>query len=188
MSEPATSTTALVWRHPKPQGAAGRCIGAGTDLPVDRRRSKRLARRIQAHARRQRLAHEVWTSPLQRCADVGRWLRSWGWRHHVDPALAELNFGAWDGQQWADIPKSDIDAWVADFLGYAPAGGEALQTLLARASRWRPEPKQHRAAPALIVSHGGWMLARRWHLACPGQSPSADRWPAPPRYGECWAL
>jgi len=79
----------LVWRHPRPEGAAGRCIGAGTDLIVHRRRAKRLARRIQQVARRQRLPHHVVTSPLQRCADVGRWLRRWGWRHEIDPALRD---------------------------------------------------------------------------------------------------
>jgi len=169
-----------VWRHPKPDGARGLCVGARCDLPVDRRRAKRLARRIQAHARRHRLAHEVWTSPLRRCADVGRWLRRWGWRHHVDAALAELDFGAWDGRSWAAIPKSEIDAWVADFARFAPAGGEPLTALLTRASRW--------SGGALVVSHGGWMLARRWSQEHPDAPPSADQWPRPPAYGERWSL
>ena len=30
------------WRHPAPKGAAGRCIGARTDLPVDRRKAAQL--------------------------------------------------------------------------------------------------------------------------------------------------
>lgn len=169
-----------VWRHPRPDGAKGLCVGARCDLSVDRRRAKRLARRIQAHARRHRMAHEVWTSPMRRCANVGSWLKRWGWRHCTDPALAEIDFGSWDGRPWAAIPKEDIDAWVADFVGFAPEGGETLNALLARASTW--------SRGALVVSHGGWMLARRWSQERPGETPRAGQWPAPPAYGECWRL
>ncbi|UXH77477.1 histidine phosphatase family protein [Roseateles amylovorans] len=181
-SPPAAASSApiSVWRHPRPDGAAGLCVGAGCDLTVAPRRAKRLARRIQAHARRHRLAHEIWTSPLTRCASVGRWLRRWGWRHHVDAALAEIDFGAWDGRAWAQIPKAEIDAWVANFSTFAPAGGEPLQALLMRASRW--------SGGTLVVSHGGWMLARRWAAMHPHQPPAAHQWPQPPRYGERWAL
>lgn len=172
----------MVWRHPRPEGVKGRCIGARTDVPVHWRRSKRLARRIQAHARRHRLPHEVWTSPLQRCADVGRWLARWGWTHRQRTELLEMDFGAWDGRSWRDIPKAEVDAWVADFLGFAPTGGESLAGLLARVEACAlPEP-------ALVVSHGGWMLARRWLQQQPGQRPTADRWPRPPAYGENWRL
>ena len=31
-----------IWRHPKPVGAAGLCLGR-TDLPVDPRKARRLA-------------------------------------------------------------------------------------------------------------------------------------------------
>ncbi|WIV97031.1 histidine phosphatase family protein [Kinneretia aquatilis] len=180
---PLESPQAWVWRHPKPEGAAGRCIGAGTDLPVDRRRAKRLARRIQRFARRHRLPHVVHSSGLQRCADVGHWLRRWGWRHHIDPALAEMDFGAWDGRPWAELSAADFEPWMQDFAGHAPGGGESLKQLLARAAAW-PVP-----AGGLLISHGGWMLARRWlEREGPLKTPSAAAWPAPPRYGECWAL
>jgi len=169
----------LVWRHPRPEGAAGRCIGAGTDLPVHPRRAKRLARQIQQVARRQRLPHRVVTSPLQRCADVGRWLRRWGWQHEVDAALRELDFGAWDGRAWADIDKAQIDAWVADFAAYAPGGGEPLTDLLARVASFQTD------AP-FVVSHGGWMLARRWSDEHGLAWPEASVWRAAPAYSEGW--
>ncbi|OWQ83396.1 hypothetical protein CDN99_26480 [Roseateles aquatilis] len=169
-----------VWRHPRPDGANGLCVGARCDLLVDRRRAKRLARRIQAHARRHRLVQEVWTSPLRRCADVGRWLKRWGWRHHIDAALSEIDFGAWDGRAWAEIPKQQIDDWVRQFAGFAPEGGEPLTALMARASSW--------SGGALVVSHGGWMLARRWAHERPEEVPEAHRWPRPPAYGERWEL
>ena len=94
-----------IWRHPRPRGAAGRCIGSRIDLPVDPRKAKRLAHRIRAHARRQQLPREVVTSPLRRAADVGRWLKRWGFAWRTDPALREMDFGAWDGKSWRDIPQ-----------------------------------------------------------------------------------
>lgn len=170
------NTAITVWRHPRPEGAAGLCVGARCDLAVHPRRAKRLARRIQAHARRHRHPHEVWTSPLRRCADVGRWLKRWGWTHRIDGALAEIDFGAWDGRPWAEIPKAEIDEWVRDFASFAPAGGESLTALLERASGW--------SRGGLVVSHGGWMLARQWAGEHPEQAPTAAQWPKPPRYGE----
>ncbi len=174
----------LVWRHPRPQGAEGRCIGARTDLPVHWRRAKRLARRIQAEARRERLPHMVWTSPLQRCADVGRWLRRWGWTHRRDAALLELDFGSWDGRRWSEIGPPDIDAWVADFAGHAPGNGECLRAMLQRVASFEAP------AGSMLVTHGGWMLARRW-LEVHGantEPPSASKWPAPPPYACCWRI
>lgn len=173
--------TLHAFRHPRPNGATGRCIGARTDLRVDLRRAKRLAHRIRRLARREGLPRVVATSPLQRCAAVGRWLKRWGWQHRIDTALLELDFGAWDGCAWADIPHPEVDAWCADFGSYAPGDGEPLHALLARAGAWQP------GDAAIAVTHGGWLLARRWVAAhADGRVPRADEWPAAPRYGERW--
>lgn len=160
-----------IWRHPKPRGAAGRCIGGRTDLPVDPRKAKRLAHRIRAHARRQDLAREVVTSPLARAADVGRWLKRWGFAWRVDAALAEMDFGAWDGRAWRDIPVAEFERWMADFCGFDFDGGETLAALLARAAAWRPPC-------ALAVGHGGWINAWRWR----GEPPTPAHWSAPLAY------
>jgi alpha-ribazole phosphatase len=171
-------STLHAFRHPRPAGAEGRCIGARTDLPVDRRRAKRLAHRIRRLARLEGLPRVVATSPLRRCADVGRWLRRWGWRHRIDADLREADFGAWDGQPWACIAREEVDAWCAHFMGHAPGGGEPLAEFMARAARWQP------TGAAVVVTHGGWLLARRWPIDHPGEPPTAARWPAAPRYGE----
>ncbi len=164
-----------IWRHPKPLGAAGRCIGGRTDLPVDRRKAKRLAHRIRQHARRHGLPREVVTSPLTRAADVGRWLRRWGFVWRVDAGLAEMDFGAWDGRPWQGIGPAEFDRWMGDFCGFAFDGGESLAALLRRAAAWQPPC-------ALAVGHGGWMTARQWR----GVPPQPATWPQPPRYGQCW--
>lgn len=174
--------TLWVWRHPRARGSEGRCIGR-TDLPVDPRRAKRLAHRVRQHARCQQLPHCVITSPLRRSAAVGRWLRRWGWRHRIDAALLETDFGTWDGQAWQQIGRVEVDAWCADFLDYRPGGGESLAQLLQRVAAWTAP-----SGVACVVGHAGWMLARRW-LASGRPAPRrAADWPAAPRHGECWLL
>lgn len=182
---PAVPAAAEVWawRHPRPEGAAGRCIGR-TDLRLDPRKARRLARRIERAARRHGLPRVVWTSPLRRCRDVGRVLRRRGWVHRIDAALLEADFGAWDGLPWTRIARAEVDAWCADFAAHRPGGGEALAQVLARAAAW-PDAG---VGPWLVVAHAGWMLARRWageHGAPPRE---AAVWPAAPAYGTLWRL
>ena len=191
---PADGQALQVWRHPKAQGSAGRCIGH-TDLPVDPRKAKRVARRIQAFARRHGLARQVWTSDLQRSRSVGQWLARWGWRHEVRAELRESDFGAWDGRAWADIPVAEIDAWARDLAQVRPGGGESVAMLLQRVAR----AMQALPPQALVVSHGGWMCAARWLAQAAGPSvaapalsapvwPDAASWPAAPRHGQRWCL
>jgi alpha-ribazole phosphatase len=180
--------TLQLWRHPRPQGAQGRCIGQ-TDIPVDRRRAKRLAHRIRAQARKARQhgwPRVVHSSPLQRCADVGRWLRRWGWRHHTHPALMELDFGRWDGLSWAHIPHAEVDAWGADFAQHRPGGAESLIDLCHRLQAWlHSQPPQ---APLLVIAHAGCMQALSWMAAHPAwptdtaHQPSAAQWGSAPGY------
>ena len=170
------------FRHPRPNGATGRCIGR-TDLAVDRRRAKRLARRAQTLQRRLQLPRTVTTSALQRCANVGRWLRRWGWRHTVDASLQEMDFGSWDGLRWNEISKSAIDAWCEDFADHAPGGGESLRQFLKRAGEFTPP------ASTIVIAHGGWVLARRWLNSHTGPPRYANDWSAEvPSYGALWQL
>lgn len=166
------------WRHPAPKGAAGRCIGARTDLPVDRRKAKRLAHRIRMIARREGLPRAVATSPLARCRDVGRWLRRFGFRHVVDARLAELDFGRWDGRCWDAIDAAEIAAWSADLVGHAPGGGESVRALLSRV-----QAVHARAPAALLVTHGGWLSAAVWLALGDAHAPTATAWPKAPGYG-----
>lgn len=173
-----------LWRHPRPEGAAGRCIGQ-TDLPVHRRRAKRLAHRIRAAARRHGLPREVWTSPLRRCADVGRWLARWGWRHRIDARLMELNFGAWDGRPWSAIAWAEVQAWEADFSGHAPGDGESLAAMAQRVAQWVIEPGSAALhdppPPRLLVAHAGVMqLLQRAEAGAPAPSPPPPAMPTPP--------
>ena len=176
---PSAGCELRFWRHPRPDGAAGRCIGR-TDLALDPRRAKRLAHRIVAAARRDGLPREVWTSPLARCRAVGTALARRGWAHRIDARLAELDFGAWDGLRWCDIAPSAVAAWEADFARHRPGGGESLAALAARAHGFVAERRAAGARHVLIVGHAGWLNALRLDDAALAQ---AGRWPAAPGYG-----
>ena len=177
MAEPAGDFR--IWRHPKPIGAAGRCIGR-TDQAVDPRRAKRLAHRIRRAARLHGLPRVVWSSPLRRCADVGRWLARWGWQHRVDARLLELDFGRWDGQPWTAIAHAEVAAWEADFADHAPGGGEALAGLVQRCRQFIAAQAGDAPQPLLVVAHAGWIQASALGSA---QGLQASAWPAPPRHG-----
>lgn len=170
-----------VWRHPRPIGCEGRCIGR-TDVPVDRRLAKRLARRVERAARRLGLPRLVITSPLRRGADVGRWLSRWGWVHRIDPSLTEMDFGEWDGKPWSTIGQAQVDAWCADFPRHAPGGGERLDAMFERAGRWRAQ------GTVVVIGHAGWMLARQWLQERREPPRTCAEWPRAPRHGALWRL
>lgn len=188
------STGLYCWRHPRPFGADGLCLGR-TDLPIDPRRARRLAQRMRALARRERLPTVVWTSELERCSAVGRLLRAAGWVHRVDARLVELDFGTWDGLAWNEVPRAAIDAWLADFLHHRPGGGESLAELLARVRAVLEERPR-----ALLVTHGGWLSAAQWlrnrasgvsdspGAAIPSDTPDPSHWPPAPAWGRLLRL
>ncbi|MFN4115307.1 MAG: histidine phosphatase family protein [Inhella sp.] len=171
----------IAWRHPRPIGYEGRCIGSRSDLAVDRRKAKRLAQRIRARARRDGLPRAIACSPARRCRAVAVWLRRWGWRVQIDSGLREIDFGDWDGLRWDAIGIEAIDAWNADFLDHRPPGGESLADLLQRVAAWQPLP-----GFAGLIGHAGWLCARRWLAEQGAVLPSPASWPVSPRYGEAW--
>jgi alpha-ribazole phosphatase len=164
----------IAWRHPRPVGVAGRCIGQ-IDVPVDARKAKRLAHRIRRRARRDALPRVVWTSPLQRSAAVGRWLARWGWQHRVDARLSELDFGTWDGRAWDAIGRAEVAAWTDAFATHAPGGGESVGQLMARCRAFLAE---HGSQGLCVVSHAGWINAARRVMADQPPPASAMEWPA----------
>ena len=177
--------TLHVWRHPKTRDVVGRCVGH-TDVLVDARKIKRLAHRVRRTARQQGLPRVVWTSALQRCFSVGRCLARWGWRHHVDARLSEMNFGAWDGLNWGDISKDAVDIWCADFASCALGGGESVSQVLARCRAVVSEFSERRET-VCVVGHAGWISALNWLLAGGDSMPSAAQWPASVAYNSAHA-
>lgn len=97
--------------------------------------------------------------------------------HHVEPDLAELSFGDWEGLTWPEVTARDpvaAAAREADKWGFAPPGGESYAMLAARiAPVFRALERD-----AVVVSHGGVARAML-HLLCglaPERAPHLDIW------------
>ncbi|MDV2860435.1 histidine phosphatase family protein [Psychrobacter sp. CAM01] len=177
--------TLYIWRHPKPIATDGRCIGQ-SNVAVDKRKLKRLAHRIERFVRRHQLPKVIWVSPLQRSLKVGQILAQRGFVCHVVPELAEINFGQWDGQDWAQIAKQEIDDWCANFANFAPDGGESLQQLFERVENWLNDMAAQNSGqkPVLAVGHAGWITAAKMIDAGQDVPKIAADWPASVAYGE----
>ncbi|WP_108913823.1 MULTISPECIES: histidine phosphatase family protein [Frankia] len=53
----------------------------------------------------------------------------------VDPALRDLDVGAWRGRSLDEIPPDELRRWHSD-PAVAPPGGESLLSLLSRVENW----------------------------------------------------
>jgi alpha-ribazole phosphatase len=163
----------MLMRHLRPEVAEGVCYGV-TDLGLAAGHEAALEAVL---ARLPRLAGLA-TSPLRRCRLLAEAI---GRRHGLtatrDPRLVEMDFGAWEGQPWSDIPRADLDAWAADFLHARPHGGESVAQLQARTlaalTDYRARPGTH-----LLVTHAGVIKAA---LAT---GPRAEDWPPTLAFGE----
>jgi len=97
----------------------------------------------------------IHTSPLSRCRLVADALAAdWGASARVDDRLLELDFGAWEGVLWDDVPRSALDAWAADLLGFAPPHGESGRDLTARVTAFWADITAA-GGRHVIITHGG---------------------------------
>jgi alpha-ribazole phosphatase len=137
-------------RHPQPDLAPGLCYGA-SDVAVA---EDELAR-VHANLRAAGLpaALPVYASPLQRCALLARRLQPA--LLSFDARLAEMNFGRWEMQSWADIPRHEVDAWAADLLHYRPGGAESVLDVALRVAAFLGDLRQAGHAQALLICHAG---------------------------------
>ena len=120
----------LAARHPPPAIDSGICYGrldVGLADPVPTG-----AERILAHIGAT-MPSRIVTSPLRRANSVAQYLATQlDVPLLVEPGLAELDFGTWEGVGWRHIPLTEIDAWAADPLGYRPGGAMSVNDLYNR--------------------------------------------------------
>ncbi len=155
-----------VWliRHPKPAVPEGTCYGR-TDVGTDDEHFAQVVERLRAlHATAAGPTPlQVYSSPLSRCARVAAALAGAPWPAPIiDPLLAEMHFGDWEGRLWKELPRAEIDAWRDDIRHWRPPGGETVTELAARG--WRFLESITPAAPpaadeprpmVAVLSHAG---------------------------------
>ncbi len=83
-----------------------------------------------------------------------------------DERIVELDFGDWEGMNWAQVHKEHgpiLQAWGDDWVNRSPPHGETFQQQVDRCSDWLQETLvQMQAVPAssaMVVSHGGSIRA-----------------------------
>ncbi len=169
-------STLWLLRHAPVLAAPGLCYGA-SDLPADATATQAAA---QAMAARLPPGIAVQHSPLQRCELLAHSLQVLrpDLVPSTDPRLREMDFGAWEGRRWAELPRAEFDRWLADFAGTPPAtGAESVRALMARVSEawadWRAS-----GADALWITHAGVMRAALLLSRGVSLPASAADWPA----------
>lgn len=145
-------------RHTTPRIGAGVCYGR-TDLALA----------DSFHEEAEKIVAEtppvgrIVSSPLSRCRRLAKFLSNRnGYSVRVDPRLTEMDFGAWEGRLWSDIPKAELDAWANDFLHARPHGGESVTMLRDRVRDAIREFLSYNET-MLIITHAGVIKAAFAH-------------------------
>ncbi|HEY4109882.1 alpha-ribazole phosphatase [Puia sp.] len=140
-------------RHTTPDVAKGICYGQ-TDLDVTATFEEEVA--VIRDCLPPAFA-TVYSSPLRRCSmlatrlfpDVPVLLRE---------QLMEIHCGEWEMKTWDELPKEEINPWMADFVNIRIPGGESYIDLQSRVGRCWAEVIAAAAvgnSPIAIVAHGG---------------------------------
>ena len=169
-------------RHAQPLIAPGICYGqlnVPADADATRDCAAELAKLLPAGA-------TVVTSPLQRCEQLKYVLIGLrpDFTVKIDPKLQEMHFGNWEGRAWADISRTELDDWTANFAQY-PAGttGENVSQFMARVAA--AFDAVNPAQDTLWITHAGVIRAARLIASGVRHVTRADQWPADaPAYGQ----
>ena len=137
-------------RHLRPDIAVGTCYGR-LDIAVapDADATATLAelaefRPTRLHSSPARRCHALAAliAPAVECAAV------------FDDALLELDFGAWEGKLWDEVPIDALDLWADNPLAFSAPGGETGASLVARTQAFA-QSLLAAGQDAVVVSHGG---------------------------------
>jgi broad specificity phosphatase PhoE len=98
-------------------------------------------------------------SPLSRAIETATRLR--GRPPRVEPALSEMDWGAWEGCRLAELRAKHGDAFTRNErrgLDFRPPGGESPRDVIARLGCWLAK-LDARAEPIVAVTHNGVLRA-----------------------------
>lgn len=140
-------------RHARPIVDAGVCYGS-SDLAADEGHQRQvLAELVRALPRDIRVV----SSPLRRCLGLAEGLsRALQLPEPVvDARLVEMDFGSWELQPWATIPREEIDAWAANLANYRPGGGECLIDVARRVRSFHDDILRSAHPAAVVIAHAG---------------------------------
>ena len=177
-----------VLRHARPLVQEGICYGR-YNMPADAAATRAAAQAFARHwlnanrcdmavgaaaagAGAGDLQVQLWCSPLQRCQQLAHALQALladagvGVQMQTKQALAEMDFGRWEGQPWQALPADEWERWMGNFADYRVGGGESTRAILQRVHGAARDTAAALAADAALrivwVSHAGVICALHW--------------------------
>ncbi len=94
----------------------------------------------------------VYSSPASRCIRLSESISP---AYRTDDRLRELDFGRWEMLPWTEIPESELNPWMSDFVNANPPGGENFVTLHNRTENFLREILRTNHSHAVVVTHAG---------------------------------
>jgi alpha-ribazole phosphatase len=139
-------------RHPIPSVEQGICYGR-SDLSVRQEHVEEAVSRLQPILPA-RLP--IYSSPALRCTVLAAELaqRFSSNAPILDSRLLEMDFGAWEMQDWNHLPRNEIDAWSENMLTYRPGGGETVMDVACRVAGFYSDINKA-GQDAIVVCHAG---------------------------------
>lgn len=95
----------------------------------------------------------IYTSPLTRCLQLAQLIPHRSLEQVSQ--LKEMDFGDWELKPWSEIPKTELDPWMADFVHQQVPNGESMTILANRVLSWYSSLKSLKLGKVAIVTHAG---------------------------------
>lgn len=175
-------------RHAQPLIGKGICYGA-TDVAADAALTTAAARLLAANLPANTVCR---ISPMRRCQQLAAALAllrpdmAIQSNTCTDRRLQEVNFGHFEGIPWAQIPKSAIDAWTADFGKHRFGGVESANDVLLRVKSAFDDTRALSNSNVLWITHAGVIRAASLVMQGIYQVSSTQQWPqAVVEFGSC---
>lgn len=173
-------------RHARVQLPPGVCYGV-SDVRADPLATEAAA---QAFAHYPVIGCPVWASPAARAQQMAQALqarRADLRDHRLDARLHEMDFGQWEMQAWANIPRAAVDAWAADFAHHRFGGRESAQQVIDRVAQALDDALALNLPELVWVTHAGVIRALQFlhTVGARREIAAAHEWPpeAPPMGG-----
>lgn len=127
----------------------GICYGQ-SDIGVDKEKFEAETKAVQELLPDD--IEQAYSSPLSRCTDLASALFQ---NFEIDERLMELNFGDWENKKWDEIPSSDLEPWMNDFVQCQVPNGESYEYLFNRNKDFLESLLETSHKKAALVTHAG---------------------------------